>query len=225
MNSFTNLCQPFASALQELHASNKQHSTTMLRAAICAFATFSYPIPSILCHALFLSFPITSPMVVDLLACIRSENIPLCLHCRDELEQAVLFLQKDFFTRTEFPNLALIKDQSTTDLPKITSLGDPHHLPSKYDAKLLHSTIIDQSTRAPTHASADEPLYQHQVAWKDFFCGSHSLHKQSQAIFSQKVCFFFFPPPSPSSFLLLSFFSYSFITLFFSFIIPSPSTF
>jgi hypothetical protein len=189
INSFVNLCQPFAAALQDLVSSNSPHSSTMLQAAIQAIARYPPPLPSILCHILFLSFPITSPLIGNLVACIRDSKVKLCAHCCEELENCAMFMGDNprplLFARSEF-ELEYFKGKHSEEIQKITPLGEPCHSPIKYSSKLLQSSLINQQlSQTPIHATQfDENLHHFSIS-TDFFCGSHLSDKR--ALFLQKV--------------------------------------
>jgi hypothetical protein len=155
----------------------------MIRAAVWAFSKYPPPLPSILCHALFISFPITSSLVKDLVAIIRDTKVSLCVHCLDESEQCASFFNNEPIVRSSFER-EYFKSQHT-EYPKITQLGEPNHILLKYDPQLLLATIINQNPPAPHVIHFNEPAKH--VVWKDFFCGSHSREKLLLPIFAKKV--------------------------------------
>jgi hypothetical protein len=189
INSFVTLCQPFAAALQDLLSSDPRHASTLLKAAMQAIARFPSPLPSILCHILFLSFPVTSPLVGNLVACIRDAKVKLCAHCCEELENYTLFMRETphlSFNRSGF-ELEFFKGRHEDEIPKITPLGEPCHYPIKYSSKLLQSSLINQQTpQAPIHISHLEDHSHASSISTDFFCGSHSGNKP-HTLFLQKV--------------------------------------
>jgi len=189
INSFVTLCQPFAAALQDLLSSDPRHASTLLKASMQAIARFPSPLPSILCHILFLSFPVTSPLVGNLVACIRDAKVKLCAHCCEELENYTLFMRETplpSFNRSGF-ELEYFKGRHADEIPKITPLGEPCHYPIKYSSKLLQSSLINQQTpQAPIHISHLEDHSHPSSISTDFFCGSHSGNKP-HTVFLQKT--------------------------------------
>eukprot|EP00026_Physarum_polycephalum_P000107 Phypoly_transcript_00107.p1 GENE.Phypoly_transcript_00107~~Phypoly_transcript_00107.p1 ORF type:complete len:2193 (+),score=228.94 Phypoly_transcript_00107:718-6579(+) len=190
VNSFISLCQPFTAALQDLLSSNPQHAIVMLNAAMQTIARYPPPLPSVLGHILFLSFPINSPLLTHLVTCIRDTKVKLCAHCWDELENFSLFMgdnPRSTFNRFEFV-LEYFTGERECDIPKITPLGEPCHHPIKYSSKLLQSSLINQLVpHAQTYLNhAHEPLQSTSIPG-DFFSGSHSDTKHPRALFLQKT--------------------------------------
>lgn len=185
LHSFVSLCQPFTAALQDLLVSNQYHASAMLRVAVQAIAKAPAMLPSILCHILFTSFPITSPLVAELATYIRNNRIKLCIHCMEELEQCAYFINGSF-SRAGF-EVAHFKENHSVELPKIAPLGEPYHKVAKYNSKLLQSTFISQQNAASPTFNANVYELSHQLVGKDFFCGSHSRKRHLGTIFSQKV--------------------------------------
>jgi hypothetical protein len=196
MTYFVGLCQPFAAALQDLHKNHANHATSMLHSAIQAFASAPPPVPAIMSHSLFSAFPIASPLVVELIQYIRNAKVKFCHHCVMQLEQYAYFVREhnagtnlqhpplwNSFHRNQY-EVDYIKEQQA-DLPKISPLGNPQHLPLKYDPKLLTQAVIETAPHPTTTTVTVEPTEQHFSVGSEIFGGE--LVRRNTPIFSLKV--------------------------------------
>ncbi len=92
VNSLVGLCTPFTNTLRDLHECDPGLAENMLHEAVNNFRSNKKVIPSILCHSLFVTLPISSPLFPMLMGFMRKNNIKYCNHCAQEMEEYCIFL-------------------------------------------------------------------------------------------------------------------------------------
>lgn len=194
MDSLFEFCLPFAAMLTDLYMYNKQATITFLQSAIEAAGKQV----TILCHSLLISWPISSPVVAELVEIMLKMNIKFCNHCMDEMENYSILCKElqsvdvppvwKKFSKGKIP-LEYIKSGLEID-KRVNNLGE-FSSQMKYSSELLEETFLKEQTKVGQPNTAS--YQQHQTHIQDItniYFGAR-VKNSIEPIFTYKVGFIY----------------------------------